>query len=115
MKPDPLALQAERRILLLRRQRIMLDYDLAALYGVEARALNQAVKRNLARFPDDFMFQLTPAEADELRRLASQSPPPQQGDPSNSSQTVMSSREPEIGFHVKENAIPYRTKRKASS
>src|ERR1017187_5475781 len=115
MNPDPVVLQAERRILLIRRQRVMLDYDLAALYGVEARALNQAIKRNLARFPDDFMFQLTPAEADELRRLVSQSPTPQQDDPSNSSQTVMSSQKPEIGFHVKEDAIPYRTKRKASS
>jgi hypothetical protein len=177
----------------------MLDYDLAALYGVEARALNQAVKRNLARFPADFMFQLTPAEADGIRRLVSQSVIPAPGEPSNSSQTVMSSpkhrgrsyrpyafteqgvamlssvlrspravqvniaimrafvrlREllltnadlarklaaleakydsqfkavfdairqlmappqpprPEIGFHVKEDAIPYRTRRKAS-
>jgi hypothetical protein len=70
----------------------MLDYDLAALYGVEARALNQAVKRNLARFPADFMFQLTPAEADDIRRLVSQSVIPAPGEPSNSSQTVMSSR-----------------------
>ena len=69
----------------------MLDYDLAALYGVEARALNQAVKRNLARFPDDFMFQLTPAEADGMRRLVSQSVIPATGEPPNSSQTVMSS------------------------
>ena len=92
MKPDPFVLQAERRILLIRRQRVMLDYDLAALYGVEARALNQAVKRNLARFPDDFMFQLTPSEADEVRRLVSQSVTPAPGGPSNSSQTVMSSR-----------------------
>ena len=92
MKPDPVVLQAERRILLIRRQRVMLDYDLAALYGVEARALNQAVKRNLARFPDDFMFQLTPSEADEVRRLVSQSVTPAPGGPSNSSQTVMSSR-----------------------
>lgn len=40
----------------------MLDFDLASLYEVETRALNQAVKRNLERFPDDFMFQLTTAE-----------------------------------------------------
>lgn len=92
MKPDPLALQAERRILLIRRQRVMLDYDLAALYGVEARALNQAVKRNLVRFPGDFMFQLTSAEADEVLGLVSQSVTPASGGPPNSSQTVMSSR-----------------------
>jgi ORF6N domain len=91
MKIDPLALQAERRILLIRRHRVMLDYDLAALYGVEARALNQAVKRNLTRFPADFMFQLTPAEADGIRRLVSQSVIPATGQPPNSSQTVMSS------------------------
>ena len=45
----------------------MLDADLAALYGVETRALVQAVKRNLGRFPEDFMFQLTPEEAANLR------------------------------------------------
>lgn len=42
----------------------MLDFDLAALYEVETRILNQAVKRNLKRFPEDFMFQLTKAELD---------------------------------------------------
>ena len=92
MKPDALALQAERRILLVRRQRVMLDYDLAALYGVEARALNQAVKRNLVRFPDDFMFQLTPTEADEVLGLVSHCVTPAPGASPNSSQTVMSSR-----------------------
>jgi hypothetical protein len=58
MKPDPLALQTERQILLIRRQRVMRDYDLATLYGVETRALKQAVRRNLNRFPEDFMFEL---------------------------------------------------------
>ena len=46
----------------LRGQRVLLDRDLAALYGVETRALNQAVKRNAARFPSDFMFQLSRQE-----------------------------------------------------
>lgn len=91
MKLDPIALQAEQRILLVRQHRVMLDFDLAALYGVEARALNQAVKRNLARFPEDFMFQLTPEEAEDLGRLVSQSVMAPPGQPSNSSQTVMSS------------------------
>jgi hypothetical protein len=62
MKLDPVALQAERRILLLRQQRVMLDYDLAALYGVETRALKQAVRRNVDRFPSDFMFELVDGE-----------------------------------------------------
>lgn len=57
----------ERSIVLLRGHKVMLDTDLAALYQVEARALNQAVKRNLDRFPEDFMFQLTQEEADLLR------------------------------------------------
>lgn len=52
----------ERRILLLRAQKVMLDFDLAELYGVETKVLNQAVKRNAERFPDDFMFQLTRQE-----------------------------------------------------
>ena len=54
------------RILLLRGQRVMLDADLADLYGVETRALNQAVKRNAERFPSDFMFQLTAVEKAEV-------------------------------------------------
>ena len=53
----------ERSILLLRGQRVMLDRDLAALYGVETKNLNRAVQRNLARFPEDFMFQITLEEA----------------------------------------------------
>lgn len=58
------------RILTLREQRVMLDADLAPLYGIETRVLVQAVKRNLARFPDDFMFQLS---AEEFANLRSQS------------------------------------------
>jgi len=57
----------ERRILLIRGQKVMLDYDLAELYGVETRVLVQAVKRNLSRFPDDFMFQLTRDELEAWR------------------------------------------------
>ena len=49
----------EKAILLVRGQKVLLDRDLAVLYGVETRALNQAVKRNRDRFPDDFMFELT--------------------------------------------------------
>src|SRR5436309_14888344 len=51
----------------IRDQRVILDADLAALYGVETRALVQAVKRNAERFPEEFLFQLTPAEAAPLR------------------------------------------------
>jgi hypothetical protein len=54
-------------ILLVRGQRVLLDADLASLYGVSTKALNQAVKRNLDRFPDDFMFQLSWEEAGKLR------------------------------------------------
>jgi len=54
-------------ILWIRKQAVMLDADLARLYGVETRVLVQAVKRNRERFPDDFMFQLTKDEFDDLR------------------------------------------------
>jgi hypothetical protein len=57
----------ERAILVFRDHRVMLDADLAALYEVEVKALNQAVKRNVDRFPSDFMFQLTQEEAELLR------------------------------------------------
>ncbi len=53
-------------IYLLRSKKVMLDRDLAAMYGVETRVLNQAVKRNLRRFPEDFMFQLSESEWDDL-------------------------------------------------
>lgn len=56
----------ERSILLIRGHRVMLDADLAELYGVSTRALNQAVKRNRSRFPSDFMFRLTKIEKEEV-------------------------------------------------
>ena len=57
----------EKAILLIRGQKVMLDYDLAELYGVETKILNQAVKRNMKRFPGDFMFQLNFQEVRGLR------------------------------------------------
>jgi phage regulator Rha-like protein len=57
----------ERRIYLLRGQKVMMDLDLAELYRVSTAHLNRAVKRNLTRFPEDFMFQLTTAEEESLR------------------------------------------------
>lgn len=63
-------LPAERiqsRIVVLRGQRVLLDADLAAIYEVSTKQLNQAVKRNHQRFPEDFMFQLTKEEAEQVR------------------------------------------------
>src|ERR1700744_4004522 len=57
----------QNRIYELRDERVMLDRDLAALYETETKALNLAVKRNIERFPSDFMFQLTKEEYDSLR------------------------------------------------
>ena len=57
----------ERTILLIRGHKVMLDADLAKLYGVPTRRLNEQVKRNAERFPEDFLFRLTPEEADALR------------------------------------------------
>jgi hypothetical protein len=59
--------QIEHSILLIRGHKVLLDMDLATLYGVETRVLVQAVRRNPERFPEDFMFQLTKAEFDDLR------------------------------------------------
>jgi hypothetical protein len=69
MNKSPSPIPAERiqqAIYLIRGEKIMLDADLARLYGVATGNLNKAVKRNLARFPRDFMFQLTPEEAAAL-------------------------------------------------
>ena len=55
------------KIVFIRDEKVMLDRDLAELYGVETGALNRAVKRNTERFPEDFMFQVTGEEAEVLR------------------------------------------------
>lgn len=65
--PSPTDIRIEEAILLIRGQKVMLDRDLAALYGVTTSHLNRAVKRNFDRFPEDFMFQLTAEEAEGLR------------------------------------------------
>ena len=57
---------SDNRPLFLRNEKVLLDRDLAALYGVSTKVLNQAVKRNARRFPPDFMFRLTKKEKDEL-------------------------------------------------
>ena len=59
--------QIERKIFLIRGHKVMLDRDLAKLYSVSTSNLNKAVKRNLERFPEDFMFQLTKEEENSLR------------------------------------------------
>ena len=59
-------LHIENRILTMRGQKVMIDADLADLYGVQTKRLNEQVRRNRERFPDDFMFQLTQAEKDEV-------------------------------------------------
>ncbi len=77
----------------LRHEKIILDSDLAELYGVEARVLNQAVKRNIGRFPADFMFQLTAQEWDNLRaQMVTSENEHHSAARVNSSQTVMSSK-----------------------
>jgi hypothetical protein len=85
LKPENLA----RLVFFVRSEKVMLDSDLATLYGVEARALNQAVARNRKRFPSDFMFQLTDKEYERIR---SQFVTRSTGASVNSSQIVMSSR-----------------------
>jgi len=59
--------QITQTILFIRGAKVLLDEDLAVLYGVETKALVRAVKRNVERFPEDFMFQLSPGEWDNLR------------------------------------------------
>jgi hypothetical protein len=71
MRPVPGSIvveQISRSILILRGQRVILDAELAALYGVATKVLNQAVKRNAERFPEDFMFRLTRTETEALNR-----------------------------------------------
>jgi hypothetical protein len=87
------ATRIAQSIYMLRGQKIMLDFDLAALYGVETRILNQAVKRNSSRFPADFMFQISTQEIEMISHFVIS---PEERRPGrnawNSSQFVMSSR-----------------------
>jgi ORF6N domain len=76
VKSKALLIQVEQRIFLIRGQNVILDFDLAELYGVETRALKQAVRRNLDRFPADFMFELSAAE---IKKLVSQTVIPTRG------------------------------------
>ena len=55
------------RVYIIRGQQVMLDYDLAEIYGYEVKRLNEQVKRNIARFPEDFMFRLSNSEIDSVR------------------------------------------------
>ena len=84
-KPENLA----KLVFLIRGEKVLLDTDLADLYGVEARVMNQSVARNRNRFPDDFMFQLTTEEWSAMR---SQIVTVSAATSTNSSQIVMSSR-----------------------
>ena len=81
--------QIALRIRHFRGEKVLLDFDLAALYGVETRVINQAVRRNADRFPADFMFQLSSEEAEILSQVVT--PSVAGHDVSNSSQIVMSS------------------------
>ena len=88
--PQPI----ESLILTLRGQKVILDADLAELYGVPPKRLNEQVKRNAERFPEDFRFQLTAQEWSNLKSqfaTSSLEVPPKQGVPTNSSQNAMSS------------------------
>jgi ORF6N domain len=68
--------RVEQKIVLIRGYKVMLDRDLAQLYGVETRVLNQAVRRNRARFPEDFMFPLTREEIMRISQIVTSSAPP---------------------------------------
>jgi hypothetical protein len=115
----------ESAIYLLRGQRLMLDSDLAAIYGVSTRQLNQQLKRNRNRFPDDFAFQLS---TEEFRNLKSQIATSSLMSQSVTSSALGRARSPsapqrtarrsvpttkhEIGFYVRERPARYRTKKR---
>jgi len=67
IKNEDLLALVKSKIYTIRGQKVMLDFDLATMYGVETRRLNEQVKRNIERFPEDFMFQLTKGELEILR------------------------------------------------
>ena len=92
----------QNRIYEIRGERVMLDYDLAGLYEVETKIFNQAVKRNIKRFPKDFMFQLTRAEWNGLKILTNSQNIEIQTITNNRSQIVTGSQR-----HRSGTALPY--------
>ena len=93
----------QQKIFEIRGQKVMIDFDLAALYEVETRVFNQAVKRNIESFPEDFMFRLTKKEWDGLRsQVVMMDGQEVENQKTNSSQIVMSSRK-----HRGESYLPY--------
>ena len=81
------------RIYLIRSRKVMLDFDLAELYGVPTKALNQAVTRNAARFPEDFMFRLSREEAEAMNRSQIVTGSQKHRDPSGHHRAVLSKGE----------------------
>ncbi len=95
--PESVSIKAMIRVI--RGQQVMLDFDLAFLYGVETKALNQAVKRNINRFPEDFMFKLTKNELEILRsQIVTSNPIERQQNTNWKSQIVTSNLECDIKF-----------------
>jgi hypothetical protein len=81
METPPIPVEiVEQKIYLVRGQKVMLDRDLAGLYGVETRVLNQAVRRNIERFPYDFMLVLTREEIMRISQIVTSSGPDDRGD-----------------------------------
>ena len=121
MKNPKLSVPAERieqAILLIRGQKVMLDRDLAKLYGVTTGNLNKAVNRNLDRFPDDFMFQLTPDEYNSLRFQFGILKKGQHVFDILQQTSAIICENPcpiKIGFQVKESSATYGRKRKQST
>jgi len=117
----------ESAIYLLRGQRVMLDSDLAAICGVSTRQLNQQLKRNRSRFPDDFAFQLSTEEFRNLKsQIATSSLMSQSvtssglgracslSAPQRTARRSVPTTKREIGFHVRERSRSYQAKRRIS-
>ena len=102
--------RVSRGIFTLRDQNVILDADLAAVYGVETGALNRAVKRNVRRFPSDFIYQLVPEEVRSMRcQVGISKGPGGRRDPPSLPEPPP---KPPIGFGVKEKSARYGTMQK---
>jgi hypothetical protein len=127
--------QLESAIYLIRGQRAMFDSDLAAIYGVTTKRLNEQVRRNISRFPEDFAFQLTTEELTNLRSQFATSSfhggrryrpwvftehgairvgrAPSPSAPPRTARRSVPTKRREIGFHVREKTARYRVQRRS--
>lgn len=111
-RKSPMMIGIEEAIHFIRGQKVMLDADLARIYGVELKRLNEQVRRNAVRFPPDFTFQLTNQELTTLKSQIATSKSLFDAIRELLRPEELPAPKREIGFHIHDRNVPYRIRRR---